>query len=224
MAHAALLAAVLSSLLLAPAPARAQGARLWDEVALWTDLIYTLRSWDRVVWTVTPSIRTDEQELNTGFMTRVTTEATVALDDAWDVRGRYFFIRREDVREEVVLDQRLQLLFRRTLHKNDTLRLRGGLFYERHFRGDAVEDFNVYRARLEVRGDAIRNEPWAQQDLFFDHARGFYRTRTRVGLLWNLKHSRQLRLAYQFQYTRDRSGTWVVRFWFGDQLSWRRVN
>ena len=36
----------------------------------------------------------------------MTTEATVALNDAWDVRGRYFFIGREDVREEVVLDQR----------------------------------------------------------------------------------------------------------------------
>jgi len=104
------------------------------------------------------------------------------------------------------------------------------LFYERHFRGDAIPDFNVYRTRLELRADGIRKEPWAQQDFFFDKARGFFRARTRAGLLWNLKQNRQVRLAYQFQYTQDRDGDWgpqhaiVFRYLFGSTLSWRGVN
>ena len=217
-------------LLAVPAPARAQESRLWDDVAVWADFIYTLRSWDTVVWTVTPSIRTDEQELNTGFMTRVTTEATVVLPNWWDLRGKFFLIGRESELGDVFVDERIQVLARRTLYRNETLRFRGGLMYERHFRGDRVPDFNVYRGRLELRGDAIKNEPWAQQDFFFDHDRGFFRTRSRVGFLWNLRRARQIRLAYQFQYTKDRGGQWgpqhaiVFRFWFGEQLSWRAVN
>jgi hypothetical protein len=63
---------------------------------------------------------------------------------------------------------------------------------------DAIPDFNVCRTRLEFRGDGYRNQPWAQQDFFFDHGRGFFRTRTRVGLLWDLRRSQQLRVAYRF--------------------------
>ena len=215
-----------------PRPGRAQGARLWEELALWAELIYTLRTWDKVVWVVTPSIRTDEQELNSGLATRVTTDATVQLPEEWDFRGRFFLIARETELEEFVLDERIQLLLRKTLlrFRDDRVRFRGGLFYERHFRGDAIPDFNVYRTRLELRGDGISNEPWGQQDFFFDHARGFFRTRTRVGFLWNLRNEQQLRIAYQFQYTQDLQGDWgpqhavVVRYWFGNKLSWRGLN
>ena len=62
-----------------PRNAWTQEARFWDKRGLWAEFIYTIRTWEKVLWTVTPSIRTDEQELNTGFMTRVTTEATVHL-------------------------------------------------------------------------------------------------------------------------------------------------
>ena len=160
--------------------------RFWDDLALWAEFIYTLREWEKVVWVVTPAIRTDEQEIDSGFMSRVTTDATVRLPKEWDVRGRYFFIGRDAEVGDYSIDHRIQMLLRKTLLRfwNDDIRFRGGVFYERHFRGDAIDDFNVYRTRLEVRGDGIRNEPWGQTDLFFDHARGFFRTRTRVGFLW----------------------------------------
>jgi len=221
---------VLLLLLLVPQSAWAQGARLWDETALWAEFIYTLRSWEKGVWVITPAFRTDEQEINSTFMTRVSTDATFALPREWEVRGRFSLIGHGTEFDDVVFDKRIQILFRRTFFRNDDLRLLAGLFYERHFRGDAIPDFNVYRTRLEFRGDGFRNQPWAQQDLFFDHARSFFRSRTRVGLLWNLRSSRQLRLAYQFQYTQDRTGVWgpqhaiVVRYWFGERLSWRAVN
>ena len=102
--------------------------------------------------------------------------------------------------------------------------------YERHFRGNEIPDFNVYRTRVELRMDGIKHEPWLQQDFFFDHARGFFRTRTRGGVLWNFKHSQQIRLGYQFQYTQDRLGAWaaqhavIFRYWFGSNLSWRDAN
>jgi len=114
------------------------------------------------------------------------------------------------------------------LRKRDLLSF--GLFYERHFRGDEIDDFNVYRTRLEVRMDGIKNEPWVQQDFFFDHARGFFRTRSRGGLLWNFRNNQEVRLGYQFQYTQDLQGNWgpqhaiIFRYWFGSSLSQRRVN
>ena len=215
-----------------PRTGSAQGTRFWDDAALWAEFIYTLRSSEEVVWTVTPSLRTDDQEINSTFMSRVTTEATLALPKEWDVRGRYFFIGHGAEVGDYSFDHRMQILLRKTLLRfwNDDVRFRGGLFYERHFRGDAIDDFNVYRTRLELRGDGIRNEPWAQQDFFFDHARSFFRTRTRVGFLWNLRREQQVRLAYQFQYTQNRAGDWgpqhaiVFRYWFGSTLSWRGVN
>ncbi len=209
-----------------------RSTRLWDDLALWAEFIYTIRDWETVAWVVTPAIRTDEQELNSSFMTRVTTDATVRLPKEWDIRGRYFFIGRDVEVGDYSIDHRIQILLRKTLFRfwNDDFRFRGGVFYERHFRGDAIDDFNVYRTRLEVRGDGIRKEPWGQTDLFFDHARGFFRTRTRVGFLWNLKREQQIRLAYQFQYTKNRVGEWgsqhaiIFRYWFGSRLSWRGVN
>jgi hypothetical protein len=206
--------------------------RFWDEIALWSEFIYTIRDWEKVEWTVTPWIRTDEQELNSGTMTRVTTEATVLFNEDWNLRSRFFLIGRENYIGDVVLDERVQFLLRRLFFRfaDDKVRFRGGLFYERHFRGDSIPDFNVYRTRLELRGDGVKNEPWGQTDLFFDHDRGFFRTRTRIGFLWNLPNAQQVRLAYQFQYTQSRDGEWapqhaiVFRYWFGSTLSWRGVN
>ena len=74
----------------------------------------------------------------------------------------------------------------------------------------------------------VPQSAWAQGARFWDETA--LRSRTRIGLLWDLRSSRQLRLAYQFQYTQDRTGVWgpqhaiVVRYWFGERLSWRAVN
>ena len=213
-----------------PGSSRAQEARFWDDVALWAEFIYTIHTWDKVEWTVTPWIRTDEQELNSGTMTRVTTEAIVSLGETWDMRNRFFVIgRKDEARDKVVIDERIQILVRKRFLRfyDDRVRFRGGLFYERHFRGDAIPDFNVYRTRVELRGDGIKYEPWTQLDFFFDHSRGFFRTRTRTGVLWRLPNNQQIRLAYQFQYTQDRSGEWapqhavVFRYWFGTRVSGR---
>ena len=231
-------AVIVGALLLAlciPRAGQAQetlDTRFWDAIAIWAEFIYTIRTWEKVEWTVTPWIRTDEQELNSGAMTRVTTEATVRLNEEWNIRNRFFVIGRTDALGDVVIDERIQILLRKLFLRfwHDKIRFRGGLFYERHFRGDAIPDFNVYRTRLELRGDGVQNEPWGQHDFFFDHERGFFRTRTRVGFLWNLKNEQQIRLAYQFQYTQDRRGNWspqhavVFRYWFGSKLSWRGVN
>jgi len=229
--RALILGALLMGLSI-PRAGQAQDARLWDELAVWAELIYTIRTWENAVWVVTPSLRTDEQELNSSFMTRVTTDATVRFSEDWDFRGRFFLIGHTTELDDVVIDERIQLLLRKTLlrFRNNDVRFRGGLFYERHFRGDAIPDFNVYRTRLELRGDGIRNEPWGQTDFFFDHARGFFRTRTRIGFLWNFAREQQIRLAYQFQYTKGRGGNWspqhavVFRYWFGSKLSWRGVS
>jgi hypothetical protein len=68
----------------APPSVSAQESRFWSELALWAELIYTLQSWDKAVWAVTPAIRTDEQEINSTFMTRVTTDADAVKSRALD--------------------------------------------------------------------------------------------------------------------------------------------
>jgi len=171
-------------LLWIPRTAWTQEAGFWDKRGLWAEFVYTIRTWEKVVWTITPSVRTDEQEINSGFMTRVTTEATVQFSEDWDIRNRFFLIGRQSASGDIDIDERIQILLRKVFFRfhKDKIRFRGGLFYERHFRGDEIDDFNVYRTRLELRMDGIKNEPWVQQDFFFDHARGFFRTRTRAGL------------------------------------------
>ena len=208
-----------------PSPALAD-----DKVAVWGEFIYTLPSKPGFAWTITGGLRSDEQEINGLFTSRVSTEAVFRLPRRWDFRGRFAAIGRDtQVGEDYSFDQRVQLLVRYPLFdlSGGNLEVRGGTFYERHFRGDSIDDFNVYRQRVEMSSDVRRHAPWLQQDFFFDHERGFFRVRTRVGLQWNLSNSRQLSLAYQFQYTQNRAGTWtpqhtaVIRYWIGSRFSAR---
>ncbi len=98
----------------------------------------------------------------------------------------------------------------------------GGTLYERHFRGDEIADFNVYRKRIELSADDWKFAPWTQQDLSFDHSRGFYPTHTRFGVLWNFKRDIQIALAYQYQYAQRPFAGWapqhslLFRYWFRD--------
>ncbi len=201
-------------------------------LAFWGEFIYTVLWRERLVWTVTPSIRTDEQEIDANFMSRFTTEAILRLPKAWQFRGRLFLIGREKEEGGGAFDQRIQLLFRYPLtrFRNGKLSLDGGTLYERHFRGDQVADFNVYRQRFELWDEDTKYSPWIQQDFSFDHSRGFYRTRNRIGLLWTLKAQSQIAVAYQFQYTERELDTWapqhaiLFRYGFGKRLSARGRN
>jgi len=200
--------------------------------AFWGEFIYTILWRDRLVWTATPSLRTDEQEINANFVTRFTTEATLELPKAWQFRGRFFLLGRQKEGGGNAFDQRIQLLVRyplTTIWKGE-IYVDGSTLYERHFRGDEVADFNVYRQRLELMADYWKYSPWLQQDFSFDHGRGFYRTRTRIGLLWTFQSESQIGVAYQFQYTQRELGTWapqhaiLFRYWFGRRLSARGRN
>ncbi len=198
--------------------------------AFWGEFIYTVLWQDKLIWTVTPSFRTDEQEINGNFVTRFTTEATYRVPRDWELRGRFYLIGREkEVGGGASFDQRIQFLVRYplTTFRDNALGLDGGTLYERHFRGDQLSDFNVYRQRFELSADTWKYSPWVQQDLSFDHSRGFYRTRTRLGLLYSFQSNSQIALAYQFQYTQRQLGSWapqheiLFRYWFGKRLSAR---
>jgi len=200
--------------------------------AFWGEFIYTVLWRERLVWTVTPSIRTDEQEINANVVTRFATEAILQLPRDWQFRGRFFLIGRQKEEDGNAFDQRIQFLIRYPLTRfwNGEINVDGGTLYERHFRGDQVKDFNVYRQRIELAADDWRYSPWVQQDFSFDHARGFYRTRTRIGLLWTFDSQSQIAAAYQFQYTERELGTWapqhaiLFRYWFGRRFSARGRN
>ena len=149
-------AAVCLALLLGPRTGAAD-----EKYALWGDFIYTLYSGQKVIWVVAPAFRTAAQAVNGRFTTRISTALTYDLAPGWDLRGQFFLIGRQAEVGETAFDQRAQILLRYTLFRfhDDEIRVRGGTFYERHFRGDAVEDFNVYRQRFELRADPWRWVP-----------------------------------------------------------------
>lgn len=227
------LASLAVMLLVAPPPVIAAEPGEDPPLAFWGEFIYTVLEREKLVWTVTPSFRTDEQEINGNGVTRFTTEATVALPkEEWELRSRLFVIGRAKEDGGAAFDQRVQFLVRYPLTHfwKDQIAVDGGTLYERHFRGDEVPDFNVYRQRVELSADDWKYSPWTQQDFSFDHTRGFYRTRTRLGVLWNFKRNVQIALAYQYQYTQRPFAGWepqhslLFRYWFGTRLSFRGRN
>ena len=83
------------------------------------------------------------------------------LPRGWDFRGRFALIGRDtEVGKDYSFDQRIQFLIRYPLidFRGGDLEVRGGTFYERHFRGDSVDDFNVYRqAKAEASSARARS-------------------------------------------------------------------
>jgi hypothetical protein len=198
------------------------------ETAFWAEFNWTPIWKKNFVMVISPSYRSDEQEVDGGGITRVTFDSIVGLPREWEVRGRFFLIGRDKEVGGAAFDQRIQIRVRHPLGVIERIEMAvlGGMVYERHFRGDEIADFNVYRPRVDWTARTLkwRLVPWGQQDFSFDHARGFFRTRTRVGLLKDLKRNNRIALAYQFQYTQDLTGSWTpqhavfCRYWFGRRL------
>ena len=212
-----------------PSPALGQEG---PESAFWAEFNYTILSKEKFDWLVSPSYRSDEQEVNGRNMSRLTTDGIVRLSKDWEVRGRFFLIGRQKDLGGAAFDQRVQIRARHPIGrtKRGDISFLGGMVYERHFRGDVVPDFNVYRPRVDWEGRPLKWNlgPWGQQDLSFDHGRGFFRNRTRIGLFRDLRKHSRVALAYQFQYTQNAVGRWMpqhaifLRYWFGGRLSARR--
>jgi len=57
--------------------------------AFWTEFNYTILSREKFVWLVSPSYRSDEQEVNGRSVSRLTTDGIVILPKDWEVRGRF---------------------------------------------------------------------------------------------------------------------------------------
>ena len=99
-----------------------------EKYALWADFIYTLYSGQKVVWVVTPAFRTDEQDVNGRFTTRISTALTYDLAPGGNLRGQFFLIGRQAEVGEAAFDQRAQILLRYTLfrfHEHRQLNDRG---------------------------------------------------------------------------------------------------
>ena len=200
--------------------------------AFWAEFNYTILSREKFVWLVSPSYRSDEQEVNGRSVSRLTTEGIVILPKDWEVRGRFFLIGRQKELGGAAFDQRVQIRVRHPIGstKRGDISFLGAMAYERHFRGDFIPDFNVYRPRIDWEAGSLKWNlvPWGQQDLSFDHSRGFFRNRTRIGLFRDFKKHSRVALAYQFQYTQNAVGRWApqhaifLRYWFGKFLSARR--
>jgi len=77
-------------LVLLPRPALAD-----EKYAAWGEFLYTLPSTPGFTWTITTGVRSDEQELNGLFSSRVSTEAVFRLPRGWDFRGRFAVVGRD---------------------------------------------------------------------------------------------------------------------------------
>ena len=119
------------------------------------------------MWLVSPSFRTDEQEVNGRTMSHLTTDGIFALPKDWEVRGRFFVIGRDKEIGGGAFDQRVQIRVRHPIGKIETAKVHflPGMVYERHFRGDAIPDFNVFRPRVDWFNSNEKMRPYAQQYL-----------------------------------------------------------
>ncbi len=104
------LASLAVMFLVAPRPGIAAEPGDDPPFAVWGEFIYTVLGREKFVWTVTPSIRTDEQEINGNVVTRFSTEAIVALPKKeWELRSRLFIIGRAKEDGGAAFDQRIQI-------------------------------------------------------------------------------------------------------------------
>jgi len=75
-----------TSLLFPPGRALCQ-----DQLAtvFWAAFNYTMLSREKFVWLVSPSYRSDEQDVNGRSVSRLTTDGIVILPKDWEVRGQF---------------------------------------------------------------------------------------------------------------------------------------
>jgi len=205
-------------------PFRAQAQSL----AFWGDLIFTFVQDKKLEWTAVGSFRSDGHLLPGTIFTRVSTEARFALFPRFWLWGQYTFINegtRADGRVDWNNRPQAGIIYRfRTFRADNDLT--GQTRIERNIHIGGVAPSNDYRQAIELRNDKGKIAPWFWEELFFDNSRGFFRTRSRAGLIFNLREGRQLSVAYQFQSTqsaqaRSPQHAIVARFWLGRRLSWR---
>jgi hypothetical protein len=217
---------VLLAVLICPPHARAQS------FAFWGDLIYTLVQNKQVEWTAVGYYRSDESLIPGTIFTRVSTEAKIAASSRLRLWVQYTLINEGEQasgrnswnnRPQVGLIYRLRTFGANNVVTSETR-------FQRNLRTGGESPSNDYRQAFELRNDKKRISPWFREELFFDNSKGFFRTRSRVGIIVNLKEGRQLALAYQFQSNKNDNGSWapehtiVARFWIGNHLSWRGRN
>ena len=177
---------------------------------------------------MTTSFRSDEQEVNGTYVARLSTAGKIRLSRRFRFEPRVLFINQgKNFGGGTTWVTRPRFTLSWRLAEFANVHLTSKTRYERHIRSDKVPDFNVYRQGFEFREDHQKVSPWILQEFFFDNSRGFFRSRSRAGLIFNLRMSRQLSVAYQLQSTNRVVRGWepqhaiVCRFWYGSRFSWR---
>ena len=140
---------------------------------------------------------------------RSTTSARFRASHDWSVRVGYSsFLRGHDF---------VRLGWQRALsggvsYPVGTPKLMGSTIYEHHWLPADLGERNRLRQRFEFTWPKKKVAPWAYEDLTMENGRGFYRSRSRVGLLWDLPGAWQLRTGYQFQTIKQpATGMWAPR-------------
>lgn len=190
-------------LLVALRPAAAQRPALWSEVGL------TLLRSERVAWTAITEFRTDQNFPRNTFPALYNTTVRFSVAKGWSLRGGYAtFVRGND---------RRRLGWQNTVNAGVmypvfSSKVFGSTIYEHAWLPAGRGERDRLRQRFEVVWRAKeRTSPFAYEDLSMENGRGFYRSRSRLGVSFDLPHGFQLRTGYQFQTLQQRRGAWVPR-------------
>ena len=184
-------------------PAAAAEPGLWGEIA-----VPVFQS-DRVLLNATVEFRSDEVFPRNTFLGRYTTSARFPVSHGWSLRvGYYSFLRGNDL---------VRLGWQRALtggvsYPLGTPKLIGSTIYEHHWLPADLGERNRLRQRFEFTWPRKPVAPWAYEDLTMENGRGLYRSRSRVGLSFDLPGAWQFRTGYQFQTIKRPSlGAWAPR-------------
>lgn len=197
------LAGLLLLVAVQPLPAAAQDSALWSEVGL------TLLRSERVTWTAVTEFRTEQNFPRNTFPALYNTTLRFSVAKGWSLRGGYAtFIRGND---------RRRLGWQNTVNAGVTYpvfssKVFGSTIYEHAWLPAGRGERDRLRQRFEMVWRAKeRISPFAYEDLSLENGRGFYRSRSRLGMSFDLPRGFQLRTGYQFQTLQQRTGAWVPR-------------
>lgn len=187
------------------------------ELGVWGDLTVVLVESERLSWTATGSFRSEDES---GGVGRLGGDLTTHLGSGVSLTGALLAIKTLNESESgFSWDRRLTAKVSYPLPWVRFRHLTGSTLYERHFRSGSA-DFNRYRQRFVLEWKERKFSPWLYQDFSFENDRGFTRSRSRLGVAWELRKHRRLKVGYQFQSVKRGTG-WepqhavVLHFWFG---------
>lgn len=167
---------------------------------MWNEVEFTLIQCGRVVWGAEVGLRLRDG-IGQLYDRRAGTVVEVGLSKGISVSGGYMIRNRDISGFGFDWNSRAVAQLNYTLYRFRSMELGGATAYERQMGRPDVPDYNRYRQRFELESGKTGFSPWIYQDFTFLRD-GFYRSRSRLGMVWRSQRAYEFAVAYQFESIR----------------------